>query len=47
MPVREIDLWRIGCLIPTLRRPKPEPNVPAFIGAQSLDRLYVSAATFG
>lgn len=29
-----------------LRRPKPEPNVLAFISAQSLHRLYVSAVSF-
>lgn len=29
-----------------LRRPKPEPKVLAFIAAQPLDRLYVSAVTF-
>ena len=29
-----------------LRRPKPEPRVLAFIAAQSLDRLFVSAVTF-
>jgi predicted nucleic acid-binding protein len=28
-----------------LRRPKPEPKVLAFVAAQSLDRLYVSAVT--
>lgn len=28
-----------------LRRPKPEPHVVAFIAAQPLDRLYVSAVT--
>lgn len=29
-----------------LRRPKPEPNVLAFVAAQPLDRLYVSSITF-
>jgi predicted nucleic acid-binding protein len=29
-----------------MRRPKPEPNVLAFIAGQSLDRLYVSSITF-
>ncbi len=29
-----------------LRRPKPEPNVVAFIAAQPLERLFVSAVTF-
>jgi predicted nucleic acid-binding protein len=29
-----------------LRRPKPEPAVVAFIAAQPLDRLFVSAVTF-
>jgi toxin FitB len=33
-------------ILSELRRPKPEPNVLAFIAAQSLDRLYVSAVTF-
>ena len=28
-----------------LRRPRPEPRVVAFISAQSLERLYVSAVT--
>jgi toxin FitB len=32
-------------VISELRRPRPEPNVLAFIAAQSLDRLYVSAVT--
>jgi toxin FitB len=32
-------------VISELRRPRPEPNVIAFIAAQSLDRLYVSAVT--
>jgi toxin FitB len=29
-----------------LKRPRPEPKVVAFISAQSLDRLYLSAVTF-
>ena len=29
-----------------LRRPKPEPNVVAFVAAQPLDLLYVSSVTF-
>ena len=29
-----------------LRRPKPEARVVAFVGAQPLDLLYVSAVTF-
>jgi len=29
-----------------LRRPKPEPKVLAFVAAQPLERLYVSAVTF-
>ena len=29
-----------------LRKPKPEPKVVAFVGAQPLDSLYVSAVTF-
>jgi toxin FitB len=29
-----------------MHRPKPEPNVLAFIAGQSLDRLYVSTITF-
>ncbi len=29
-----------------LRRPKPEPKVVAFVAAQPLDSLYVSAVTF-
>lgn len=29
-----------------LRRPKPEPRVVQFVGAQSLDLLYVSVVTF-
>jgi toxin FitB len=33
-------------ILSELRRPKPEPNVVAFIGAQPLDRLYVSSITF-
>jgi predicted nucleic acid-binding protein len=28
-----------------LRRPKPEPKLLAFVGAQPLDRIYVSVAT--
>jgi predicted nucleic acid-binding protein len=32
-------------VISELRRPRPEPNVLAFIAAQSLDRLYISAVT--
>lgn len=33
-------------ILSELRRPKPEPKVVAFIAAQPLDRLYVSAVTF-
>ena len=33
-------------ILSELRRPKPEPNVVAFIAGQPLDRLYVSAVTF-
>lgn len=33
-------------ILSELRRPKPEPKVLAFIAAQPLDRLYVSAVTF-
>jgi hypothetical protein len=33
-------------ILSELRRPKPEPKVLAFIAAQPLDRLYISAATF-
>jgi hypothetical protein len=29
-----------------LRRPKPEPRVVAFVGAQPLERLFVSEVTF-
>ena len=32
-------------ILSELRRPKPEPKVIAFIAAQPLDRLHVSAAT--
>jgi predicted nucleic acid-binding protein len=32
-------------VISELRGPRPEPNVLAFITAQSLDRLYISAVT--
>ena len=32
-------------ILSELRRPKPEPKVLAFIAAQSLDRLYISAVT--
>jgi toxin FitB len=32
-------------IVSELRRPKPERNVLAFIAAQSLDQLYVSAVT--
>ena len=32
-------------ILSELRRPKPEPNVVAFIAAQPLDRLYVSTVT--
>jgi toxin FitB len=33
-------------ILSELRRPKPEPKVLAFITAQPLERLYVSAVTF-
>lgn len=33
-------------ILSELRRPRPEPKVLAFIAAQKLDRLYVSAVTF-
>jgi predicted nucleic acid-binding protein len=33
-------------ILSELRRPKPAPNVLAFIAAQPLERLYVSAVTF-
>ncbi len=33
-------------ILSELRRPKPEPRVLAFIGAQPLEQLYVSAVTF-
>ena len=33
-------------ILSELRRPKPEPQVVAFISAQPLDSLYVSAVTF-
>ena len=33
-------------ILSELRRPKPEPQVVAFISAQALDGLYVSAVTF-
>ena len=33
-------------ILSELRRPKPEPKVPAFIAAQPLEQLYVSAVTF-
>lgn len=33
-------------ILSELRRPRPEPKVLAFIAAQPLDRLYVSAVTF-
>lgn len=32
-------------ILSELRRPKPEPKVLAFIAAQPLDRLYISAVT--
>ena len=32
-------------ILSELRRPRPEPNVLAFIAAQPLDRLFVSAVT--
>ena len=40
-----------GCLLATnilseLRRPHPEPRVTAFLGAQPLESLFVSAVTF-
>lgn len=43
--------WVTGWLLDTnilseLRRPKPEPKVVAFIAAQPLEHLYVSAVTF-
>ena len=33
-------------ILSELRRPKPEPKVTAFIGAQPLEALYVSTVTF-
>ena len=33
-------------ILSELRRPKPEPQVVAFVSAQPLDSLYVSAVTF-
>lgn len=33
-------------IISELRRPRPEPKVLAFIAAQPLDQLYISAVTF-
>ena len=33
-------------ILSELRRPRPEPNVLAFIAAKPLDLLYVSAVTF-
>ena len=33
-------------ILSELRKPKPEPKVVAFVGAQPLDSLYVSAVTF-
>lgn len=33
-------------ILSELRRPKPEPNVLAFIGARPLELLYVSSVTF-
>ena len=33
-------------ILSELRRPRPEPQVVAFISAQPLDSLYVSAVTF-
>ena len=33
-------------ILSELRRPRPEPKVLAFIAAQPLDHLYVSAVTF-
>lgn len=33
-------------ILSELRRPKPEPNVVAFIAAQPLERLFVSTVTF-
>jgi predicted nucleic acid-binding protein len=33
-------------ILSELRRIRPEPKVVAFVAAQSLDRLYVSAVTF-
>ena len=33
-------------ILSELRRPKPEPKVVAFVAAQPLDLLYVSAVTF-
>ena len=32
-------------ILSELRRPRPEPKVVAFVAAQALDRLYVSAVT--
>ena len=32
-------------ILSELRRPRPEPKVSAFIAAQPLERLYVSAVT--
>ena len=33
-------------ILSELRRPKPEPKVVAFVAAQPLDQIYVSAVTF-
>lgn len=33
-------------ILSELRKPKPEPKVVAFVGAQALDSLYVSTVTF-
>lgn len=33
-------------ILSELRKPKPEPKVVAFVNAQSLDGLYLSAVTF-
>lgn len=39
--------WLLGTnILSELRRPKPEPQVVAFISAQPLDSLYVSTVTF-
>ncbi len=33
-------------ILSELRRPRPEPKIIAFVAAQPLDLLYVSAVTF-